>query len=502
MSQTTSFLDTVAPVGSIRKHFAGLQEDLDKLAELVEARRTDYRKLSKKYDLSQLNPDAFDAFMAKPYLLRPLRGDRWELVVPRFIDFSAGWPVRVEGEYTVFEVNRMTDLINPLPDWLRAEIGIEAPKFAAHLDGDWLVVDKGKADEVWQLLGGGKRFSKREGKRLKMPETQRLQVLRDLLRQGVLPYRPQPVPAELRRDAADFTQVELREKQARDFNIFLQYSSASVFATGGGGKTFFGIYAGAALSGPKAIVAPRRSILQQWEARIKLLAPKTAHEYEYLTYQAMHKRVPRTKFSLVIYDEIQHMPANMGIKAAQMDTLTRIGLSATPWREDGNEDIIPALCGIPVGADWPSGEPARTKVWLVNSLSEKLDLAAQLASEPARGKTMVFVYRLEIGHKLAKQLGVPFVHGATARQYDVIQKSPTFVISKVGDAGISVDVSRVIEVDWLGGRAEAGQRALRTQHAEERGELHILMTKGEYNENQKRLSALYALNFEVNVMGA
>lgn len=495
-------MTAISPLQNIQAHFAGLEDELRSLADMAEERRTDYRKLSKKYDLSQLNPEAFDAFMAKPYLLRPLRGDRWELVVPRFIDFAAGWPVRVEGEYTVYEVNRMTDLINPLPDWLRAEIGIEAPKFAAHLDGDWLVIDKGKPDEVWQQLGGGKRFSRREGKRLKMPEAQRLQVLRDLLRQGVLPYRPQPVPAELLRDPAEFTQVQLRDKQARDFETFLRYSSASVFATGGAGKTFFGIYAFAALKGPKAIVAPRRSILQQWEARIKLLAPKTAHEYQYMTYQAMHKRVPRTKFAGVIYDEIQHMPANMGMKAAQMDTDTRIGLSATPWREDGNEDIIPALCGIPVGADWPSGEPAKTKVWLVNSLTEKIEMAQQLASEPARGKTMIFVYRLEIGHKIAKQMGIPFVHGATAKQYEVIQKSPTFVISKVGDAGISVDVSRVIEVDWLGGRAEAGQRALRTQHAEERGELHILMTKGEYNENQKRLSALYALNFEVNVVGA
>jgi hypothetical protein len=486
----------------IQEHFEGLSADLRALEELAAQRRSDYHTISRKYDLSKLDPEAFDRFMAKPYLLRPMRGDRWELVMPRFVDFKAGWPVRVEGEYTVYAINRMIDLITPMPDWLRAEINLAQPEFSAHIEGDWLVVDKGKPNDVWASLGGGKRFSKREGKRLKMPETQRLQVIRDLLRKGVLPYRPQPIPAELRRNPADFTSIQLREKQARDFATWLEYSAVSAFATGGGGKTFFGIYAGASVSGHKAVVVPRRAIAQQWEARIKLLAPKMAHEWDFLTYQAMHKRVPNKKYSLVIYDEIQHMPANMGIKASQMNTATRIGLSATPWREDGNEDIIPALCGLPVGADWPSGEPADTKVWIVDGQKEKLDMVEQLVGEPTAGKTMIFVYRLDVGHTIAKRLGVPFVHGATAKQYKVIQDNDTFVISKVGDAGVSINATRVIEVDWLGGRAEIGQRALRTQHADERGEFHILMTRGEYNDSAKRLSALDALSFDVHVMGA
>jgi DNA excision repair protein ERCC-3 len=242
--------------------------------------------------------------------------------------------------------------------------------------------------------------------------------------------------------------------------------------------------------------------LQQWEARIKLHAPGIYNEFEFLTYQSMHKTRAKRKYSLVIYDEIQHMPANMGIKASQLDTATRIGLSATPWREDGNEDLIPALCGLPVGADWPSGEPAKTVVWMVARTEDKLRLVENLISHPTRSKTMIFVYRLEIGHRIAKALGVPFIHGGTANQYKAIQGANTFVISKVGDAGISIDVSRVIEVDWLGGRAEAGQRALRTQHADERGELHIIMTKGEYAQHEKRLAALYALNFDVRVLGA
>jgi hypothetical protein len=136
---------------------------------------------------------------------------------------------------------------------------------------------------------------------------------------------------------------------------------------------------------------------------------------------------------------------------------------------------------------------------LVQNDAEKLDVAERLAKQPTRAKTMIFVYRLDLGHKLAKRLSVPFVYGGISNQYEHMLLHNTFVISKVGDAGISVDVSRVIEVDWQGGRAEAGQRALRTQHASEKGELHILMTHREYVTNAKRLSALYALNFDVKV---
>lgn len=477
-----------------------LTDTLNELTALVDQRRQEALSLSKVSDLAGVNAEAFEAFVRKPYMLRPVRGDRYELIVPRFVDFQAGWPVRTEGEYVIYEVSRFIDLITPLPAWLRGELGYKPAGFSAHLEGDWLHVDDGDPSAVWEQLGRGKRFSGRDGRRLRLAPRSRFDVLRDLVRLGILPYRPQPIPADLRRDPT--TGITLRPLQERDYHLFEQYGSISIFATGGAGKTFFGLYALAHLKGRKVIFAPRRAILQQWEARVQAYLPQSMwDEVEYRTYQSLSRRPLTAKISLAIFDEIQHMPADMGMRASQINVVARIGLSATPWREDGNEDIIPALCGIPAGTDWPSGEPAETTIWLVDHEVEKLDLAESLAAMPTRSKTMLFVYRLDVGQKLAKRMGVPFVHGGTARQYDVIQEADTFVISKVGDAGISVDVSRVIELDWLGGRAEAGQRALRTQHAQERGELHVIMTRSEYKANAKRLSALYALNFSVQVRG-
>jgi hypothetical protein len=477
-----------------------LNQTLQSMQELVKARQDEFLALEKRFSLAGIDAEAFQAFTNKPYLLRPIRGDRYELIVPRFIDFKAGWPVRTEGEYVIYEVSRFIDLITPLPNWLRGELGYQKPDFKAHLEGEYLVVDEGDTETVYDKLGRSKRISHRDGNRLKMASRSRFDILRELVRLGILPYRPKAIPSELLR--AGYNAITLRPQQARDFQTFQQYGSISIFATGGAGKTFFGLRAIEVLKGRKVIIAPRRSILQQWEARIQTHLPSNVmNEVEFRTYQSLKNKPLTGAYGLAIFDEIQHMPADMGMRASQIDAVARIGLSATPWREDGNEDIIPALCGVPAGTDWASGEPAETTIWLVENEAEKLGLAESLAEGHTRAKTMIFVYRLEIGEKLAKRLGVPFIHGGTSKQYQAIQDADTFVISKVGDAGISVDVSKVIEVDWLGGRAEAGQRALRTQHANEKGELHILMTRREYKENAKRLSALFALNFDVKVKG-
>jgi len=70
-----------------------------------------------------------------------------------------------------------------------------------------------------------------------------------------------------------------------------------------------------------------------------------------------------------------------------------------------------------------------------------------------------------LGQTLSRRLGVPFISGKTGNVLDTLNQHDTVVMSKVGDAGLSINATRVIEADFLGGRTEIGQRALRTQHA-------------------------------------
>jgi hypothetical protein len=236
------------------------------------------------------------------------------------------------------------------------------------------------------------------------------------------------------------------------------------------------------------------------------LEPEAAREVEIVTYQGARKVLNR-EYTLVVYDEAHHMPADFAIETATtLRTLTCMGLSATPKREDSNEDLIPALCGFPTGADWPVKEVQRptVTVWIVKNEKAKLDQARALCATPVEGKTFLFTYRLEIGERAAKMLGVPFIFGKTKRPLEVIDRNEMVVISSVGNEGLSFPVRRVIELSFLyGSGMEAGQRLGRLAYevtgVERPGEHHILMTPEEYERHNKRLMIYYQWGLDVSV---
>lgn len=351
-----------------------IDDNLNMLQEYVQQQRAVLFDLQKNHALLDVDIEALQAYMKKPYIMRALRGDRYELIIPRFLNFSAGWPVRVEGEYNVYAVSRMIDIFTPLPDWMQAELGWAKPDFTAYVDGGNLVVTSGDAAGLYDRLGGGKSFAKKNGNQFTIIKNRQYQILRDLIRMGVLPYKPKPVPAELVRDARHIdmmsngkSKIVLRPKQQRDFEIFLRYGAVSAIAPGGSGKTFFGMKGLETIKGRKIIFAPRTAILEQWSIRIKMLAPWLLREVEFMTYQAaLRRKTPFPHYALMIADEIQTMPSDMGIKVANISTDTRIGLTATPWREDGQEDMIPATCGVVVGLDWETNRNTDATVWIVD----------------------------------------------------------------------------------------------------------------------------------------
>ncbi|MCQ3973380.1 MAG: hypothetical protein DPW09_08055 [Anaerolineae bacterium] len=481
-----------------------LTQQVEEIRQVVETRQRQLMELERQVDLSGIDVEAFQRFLQKPYLLRHLSDDRYELLIPRFLaaGFHPGWPLGADGEYLRFGVSRLIHLITPLPGWLLDELGYRPPDFQGYVQNDRLFITEGDPGEMWQRLGGKKTFTSRRGEVLRVRPKSRYQLLRDLVRQGILPYRPEPIPQDLLR-RPEPQGIQLRPYQARDYRLFLEWGAVAVIAPGGAGKTFFGLYALAHLKGPKIVFAPRRAILEQWRARVAAFCPEVEHEVEFKTYQAMHRmRVDRLPhYSLVIYDEIQHLPSNMGVLAAQISSTARLGLSATPWREDKSESLIIALAGRPVGHDWESGDTPATTVWIVDREPQKLGQLHRILNKPVDGKSIIYVYRLNVGERLARELDVPFISGQTNNQLQMMQEHDTFVASKVADAGVSFeDVSRVIEYDRLGGRTELGQRGLRLRHGADKGEFHVLLTKDEYKKHSRRLVALYALDFDVQVV--
>lgn len=464
--------------------------------------------------LVDFDESALQEFMVKPYLVRALGNGQYELIVPRFIGFRAGWPVRHDGPYTVYLVSKFINMLAPLPDWLAGELGFGAPSFDAKLSDNVLTVTGGDPAAVMEKLGGAKAVVRREGNRLFLRPASRFDILRRIIREeGFLPYTPQPIPPEMlreslvARDDKGQPAFTLRSHQERDYQRFMESGAVSIFAYPQTGKSYLPLQAFADLRGPKLILCPRRSLVDQWQARLALfLTPEASAEVVVTTYQGARKFLDR-EWTLVVFDEAHHLPADFAIESAStIKTIARMALSATPRREDGNEDLIPALGGFPVGLDWPVKTTQRptVTVWIVRDEAAKLKLTQRLHESPVDGKTFVFTYHLEIGEHLAKMLDVPFVYSKTKKPLAVMAENDTVVVSSVGNEGLSFPIRRVIEVDFLfGSKQEAGQRLGRLAYEivgkDKPGEYHVLMTPAEYSAYAKRLLIYEQWGLDIDV---
>ena len=78
------------------------------------------------------------------------------------------------------------------------------------------------------------------------------------------------------------------------------------------------------------------------------------------------------------------------------------------------------------------------------------------------------------------------------------------MVSSIATQGVSLNVTKIIELDWHGGKREAGQREYRLGHGEGKGVMHIIMTRAEFRSDsgKRRLSAIYALSEHVEIKGA
>ncbi len=450
--------------------------------------------------VGKVDKKEFNAFLQKPYDLIPRGKDTYILIVPKFIQFSAGWRMLTNenSEYNHFEITRFTHFLNPLPDWLAEKAGYDHPTWNGFIEGNALVVTSGDAQKVAAHFG--KAVAGRTGNRLTLKPASRFDVLRRMIKEdGILPYTTAPIPLELRRDpeqykstdALDGSTFQLRPWQQRTYDRdFLEWSRLTVIAWGQTGKSFLGLEACAGLRGRKLILTYRKNLREQWlTRRLPLLSEEARSEVIVDSYHNLHK-YRKEKFSLVILDECHHVPANLCIDAAMLDTIAVIGMSASPVREDGNEELIIALCGKPVGLDWEVSDTQKPHVhiWMVKDQAAKYATVQRLSEKPIKGKTFIFTWKLGIGEKIAQMLDVPFVQHKTKNALQVIDDHDTVVVSSVADEGLSAPVDRIIEADFqFGGRAQLFQRYLRgANDTGRKSEFHSIITVEEYARYAKR----------------
>ncbi|MDR0629350.1 MAG: helicase-associated domain-containing protein [Treponema sp.] len=300
----------------------------------------------------------------------------------------------------------------------------------------------------------------------------------------------------------------------------------------GSGKTVVGILLMSWLKTHTLILTPHIAAVRQWIGELldkteltqeqiaeytgdgKSVAPVTVATYQILTWRPHktgdfpHFRLFRERaWGLIIYDEVQLLPAPVFRITAELQAVRRLGLTATLVREDGAEDAVFSLVG-PKRYDVPWKDLER-KGWIAQAMCTeiRLDLPKPLkipyaiassrekyriASEnPLKAGIVQYLvdtheedqilvigqYLDQLG-SLAKLLKAPLITGKTPQGeretlYDAFKKSRfrLMVVSKVANYAIDLpDASMAIQVSGsFGSRQEEAQRLGRILRPKGRG---------------------------------
>jgi len=491
-----------------------INEAQDKLRAFEEILRTRRRGLEhaikEKADAvrwSRFRPEFLPHFIEEPYVIEPHRIDRggqvleWRVYVPKMVEFQVGRLERATHSYNVFAVNQYMRWFAEIPEELddrfpQIEIDVQVS------DG-LLTTSLEQTEQAW---GKYKKFLlKRVGPgAIQIRKGSEWELIAQILEDGGLPFVPNEVdPEDLRPSSrggfALHKDWKMRDYQKDAWDTFLKYGAIGVYWPFGCGKSEFGMELCDRLKGQKLIIAGGSSALrEQWQKRLEAMPPAQRRECHVVVYQSRnqidnlvkkHKR-----FTLVIYDESAHLPAKTFMRLSTIPTKYRLGLTGSPYREDGHINYIMALTGYPLGLAWSRFVTegiitlAQIQVHVVKKQRHKQFILDQLLKRDL-GKTLIY----------------PWVYGATKQRLETIEKNQRIVISRVGDEGISIpDIDTIIEVDFLGGsRAQALQRVGRLQHRllkpdQEPAVHHILMTEEEVEKYGKRLLAYYDKGFKVD----
>jgi DNA excision repair protein ERCC-3 len=336
--------------------------------------------------------------------------------------------------------------------------------------------------------------------------------------------------------------LDLRDYQRDWVERFERQHSGVLVGPPGSGKTVAAMGVLESVGGETLVLVPSRDLAAQW--REELLAntsltrdqigeyhggEKQVRPVTIATYQTAgmdrHRHVfDDREWGLIVYDECHHVPSEVFRRSTDLQSKHRLGLTATPVREDDKEADIYTLVGRPIGTDWDAlfdaGFVAEPEVEIRYVPWESDDdryeyasasghtrrrLAAEnpakeaeiehLLGQHAAKQALVFVDYLEQGDRIADRLDAPFVNGETphSRREALFDQFRTgqldaLVVSRVGDEGIDLpDAELAVVASGLGGsRRQGAQRAGRTMRPGGQSLLFVLATRGTEEEDDAR----------------
>ncbi|WP_394739781.1 DEAD/DEAH box helicase [Natronococcus roseus] len=337
-------------------------------------------------------------------------------------------------------------------------------------------------------------------------------------------------------------EVSLRGYQREWVDRFAEAGEGVFVGPPGSGKTVAAMGAIAHVGGETLVLVPSRDLARQWAETIeeytslepgqigqyhggqKNVRPVTIATYQIAGMDRHRSLFDDREWGLVVFDECQHVPSDIYRRSTHLQSRHRLGLSASPIREDDRQKEIFTLVGPPIGTDWealfdagfvaepeleiryvPWGDEEQQNAYGSAEGREKYRIAAQnrgkidevryLLSAHPGAKSLIFVDYLEQGREIADALDVPFLSGETPhherrRLLEEFRRDERdlLVISRVGDEGIDLPTADMaIVASGLGGsRRQGTQRAGRTMRPAGGALVYVLATRGTREEEFAR----------------
>ena len=456
-----------------------------------------------------VDEDSFKEFIRHPWVMVDDPDDENSrlVLVPKFVKgIEPGWLIREESAYYIYRINHYACWFGNVPQSILEEVQIEQT-FDAQISGNQIFYDESERDVIRREIG--EHLADIEATQARVKRGHEFSIIVDMIKSGFLPFKERAVDSSDLRDPR--SPLELRDYQEKAVNEFMRYGSVGLFHPTGSGKTFISLHLCDRIKGKKLILVPSRTLVDQWAWRIADrqdgLLPHCINEIDIKTYQGYRQN--DEEYSLVVFDECHRLPADTFSRVNFVNAKYRIGLSASPFREDGREEYIFALTGHPIGLNWreymerEGREYHPVFVHLISNRSgSKMKKVKSLIDWRGPGKTLIFCDSIEMGNSASRELGIPHIHGNTRDRLETIRNNDVFVGSRVLDEGVSIDNLRhIIEIDFLyGSKRQEIQRSGRLMHSKLPGLRHdILMTHNEYAQYENRLWALTNMGFDVKV---
>lgn len=446
----------------------------------------------------------YAAFSKKPYFITPGNKNSVFVMIPKFKgNFQVGWLKDEVDEYYRYEVNQYSVFFGDVPKEILSEI--EMPELIdASISGNHITFEPENKQKIKKQMPNFLRDWTDNSARI--TQGHEFDIISQLLESGKIPFDKTPV--EKQDLTAAQHQIKLRDYQIPVWNNFLSTGATGVFHPTGSGKSFIGMKALESIkvgNRRNLIISPRRTLLDQWDYYVKKHIPDHEADILITTYQGFKNF--DEEFGFTIYDECQALPAPNFSRLSTIKTKYRMGLSATPFREDGKNHLIITLTGFPESLNWPEYMEKwgpgyhQINIHIVHNNLNKIQKAKSLYNPKKR--TMIYSYGLDIGSEIAQKLGLVHIHGETQNRLDVMNENHSFVASSVFTEGISIqDLDHIIEIDFhFGSRREELQLTGRLMHSQQKNKRHdIIMTELEFQNYPKRLWVLEEKGFHVKII--